>query len=495
MTGSLTTAARRVLMLAIDAHRDDPRATHYLHGQLQRLDEPLRVAIAGKVKAGKSTLLNALVGEQVAPTDAGECTRVVTWYRDGPSPRILLQPRGGPPTPLPVRRRDGALTIDLGGVPAERVDRLTVDWPSQNLRLTTLIDTPGIASLTKENSRRTVAFLDPEDERPTEADAVIYLMRHLHAADAEFLESFRDRGVARAGAVHTIAVLSRADEIGGGRVDAMFSARGIAQRYRADPTMRGLCQNVVAVAGLIAETGRTLRQSEYAELVELAGVPKADLESQLRSVDRFLRGPDPAGRRKLLARFGIFGIRLGTSLVRQGATSPAALATELVGRSGLGELQRVLQTQFMQRRDLLKARSALLAVDSVLRVTGRGEPLLQDIERILTGAHELAELRLLAALRAGLVELPRGAGTEAERLLGDAGAAPATRLGLAPETGGDELRREAFAALDRWQRHAVNPMFGRTTADACRVVVRSCEGVLAGMLGQSRPSRGSVPTG
>ena len=40
----------------------------------ERLDEPLRVAIAGKVKAGKSTLLNALVGEQVAPTDAGECT-------------------------------------------------------------------------------------------------------------------------------------------------------------------------------------------------------------------------------------------------------------------------------------------------------------------------------------------------------------------------------------------------------------------------------------
>ena len=81
-----------MLLLAIDAHRDDPATTRRLHGQLARLDEPLRVAIAGKVKAGKSTLLNALVGEQVAPTDAGECTRVVTWYRDGPSPRITVQP-------------------------------------------------------------------------------------------------------------------------------------------------------------------------------------------------------------------------------------------------------------------------------------------------------------------------------------------------------------------------------------------------------------------
>ena len=38
---------------------------------VQRLHEPLRVAIAGRVKAGKSTLLNALIGDDLAPTDAG----------------------------------------------------------------------------------------------------------------------------------------------------------------------------------------------------------------------------------------------------------------------------------------------------------------------------------------------------------------------------------------------------------------------------------------
>ncbi|MBC8092152.1 MAG: dynamin family protein, partial [Pseudonocardia sp.] len=249
---SLLAATRRVLLLAIETHRDDPETARFLGAQLARLDEPLRVAIAGKVKAGKSTLLNALVGEQVAPTDAGECTRVVTWYRDGRSPRIVLHPHHGEPTPLTVRRQDGALVVDLDGTSPDDVERLVVDWPSDGLRAATLIDTPGIASTSLATSRRTVAFLDPDDETPTEADAVVYLMRHLHAADAEFLESFRDRGVARATAVNTVAVISRADEIGGGRVDAMFSARGIAQRYRADPTMRGLCQNVVAVAGLLA---------------------------------------------------------------------------------------------------------------------------------------------------------------------------------------------------------------------------------------------------
>ena len=202
--------------------------------------------------------------------------------------------------------------------------------------------------MSAEVGRRTLRFLNPDDERPTEADAVVYLMRHLHAADAEFLEAFRDQGVSQAASVNTVAVVSRADEIGGGRVDAMVSARTVARRYRTEPALRGLCQDVVAVAGLLAETSRTLRQVEYTALAELAHQPRDDLEAALLTADRFLR-PDtdiavPADvRAGLLARFGIFGLRLGTALIRQGVDSPAALAAELLNRSGLHDLQHVAE--------------------------------------------------------------------------------------------------------------------------------------------------------
>ncbi|MFS8096913.1 dynamin family protein [Lentzea alba] len=461
---------RRVLSLAIDAHRDQPRAAHFLRGQLDRLDSPLRVAIAGRVKAGKSTLLNALVGDSLAPTDAGECTRVVTWYQDGRSPRVVMHPVTGNPVSLPVVRRDGALSMDLGGA---AVSRLVVEWPSQSLRHTTLIDTPGIASLTAENSAQAVRFLTPDDETPTEADAVVYLMKHLHSADASFLESFRDQGVARAAAINTVAVISRADEIAGGRVDAMISARSIAARYRSAPELHGLAQNVVAVAGLVAVAGRTLTQAEFAALSALAAEPRESLESSLLSADRFTSGSQE--RAALLRRFGVFGIRLSVTLIRQGVRSQAALADELVARSGLRELQRVLQTQFSERRDLLKARSALLALDRVVR----GGRLAGEVERIFAGTHEFAELRLLSALRSGAVSLPGPMVAEAERLLGDSGIAPAARLGLAPDALAGEVRHTAFTALRRWQAHAENPMLGRKSADACRVLVRTCEGLLA----------------
>src|SRR5205823_4612366 len=155
-----------------------------------------RVAVAGKVKAGKSTLLNALVGEEIAPTDAGECTRVVTWYQHGSHPRITLYPKDSPPRPLTVNRQHGALEIDLCGVPPETVRRLSVEWPSAGLRETILIDTPGVGSVSTEISAQAAGFLVPEDQ-PSEADAVIYLMRHLHSTDLNLLESFHDRGIGR----------------------------------------------------------------------------------------------------------------------------------------------------------------------------------------------------------------------------------------------------------------------------------------------------------
>ncbi len=480
----LTASVRDLLRRTIDAYADSPQAASWLRRHEDRFSEPLRVAIAGKVKAGKSTLLNALVGEQIAPTDAGECTRVVTWYQDAPSPKVQMFPRQGPPRSLTISRHRGALAFDLQGVPVEQVDRLLVDWPSQSLRSTNLIDTPGIASLSLDTSARAGAFLVPDDA-PSPADAVVYLMRHLHAGDVRFLESFHDRGVARATPVNTIAVLSRADEIGVGRLDALVSARRIARRYRGDEKLRGLCQTVVAVAGLLAETARTMRQDEYVALTELAALGRADVEAMLLSADRFGRAeldrPDSDTRIALLERFGLFGVRLATTLIRQGVTDPSTLSAELIRRSGLDELRTVLTNQFAERRDLLKSRSALLAIDLVLTREPRPATaaLRAEVERILAGAHEFVELRMLTTLRGGGVTFPAEAAEDAERLLGGDGGSAAARLGLEAGSAPEDLHAAARDALHRWKRRAESPLTGRAAADAARVVVRSCEGILA----------------
>src|SRR6188472_1236676 len=100
---TLLDEVRGLLTRAGEVYKDTPHGAA-LGAERARLDEPLRVAIAGKVKAGKSTLLNALVGEELAPTDAGECTKIVTWYRDGITYRVTLFPLEGEPRQVPFSR-------------------------------------------------------------------------------------------------------------------------------------------------------------------------------------------------------------------------------------------------------------------------------------------------------------------------------------------------------------------------------------------------------
>jgi hypothetical protein len=470
---------------ALAVYRDDAAATAALEGYARRLAEPLRVAVAGMVKAGKSTLLNAIIGEEIAPTDTGECTRIVTWYRYGHSPRITLYPVEGEPRTLPIKRVDGRLAFVLGSARADEVDRLVVEWPSESLRDVTLIDTPGIASLSEDVAARSVSFLTPQDA-PSQADAIIYLMRHMHASDLRFLESFRDTEAGRSGTVNAVAVLSRADEIGAGRIDSLLSAGDIAERYRRDHSLRKLALGVVPVAGLLAQSARSMRQADYESLVLLAGMERAAREKLLLSADRFLRagvpeGLDAAARASLLERFGLFGIRLGVVLIRAGFTDPTPLAHELARRSGLDPLLAMVARQFHARAEALKARTALVGVETLLRTSPRDGSgrLAAALERLQANAHEFRELRLLATLRTAGSSLSYDLAAEAERLIGGAGTEAYLRLALAPEATPEEIAAAARECLRRWRGVSENPLTDRSGQDVCRVVLRSCEGVLA----------------
>ncbi|WP_081747339.1 dynamin family protein [Arthrobacter sp. Br18] len=486
---------------ALGVYGNDPQLRTELESYAQRLNEPLRVAVAGMVKAGKSTLLNAIIGEEVAPTDTGECTRIVTWYRYADTPRITLYPLVGKPRSLAVRRVRGRLQFDLGQARAEDIGRIVVDWPAESLRNLTLIDTPGIASLSSDVSARATTFLTPEDA-PSEADAVLYLMRHLHASDLKFLEAFRDTSAGRTGTVNALAVLSRADEVGAGRIDALLSAGQIADRYRHDPALRALALGVVPIAGLLAQTARTLRQDEFNALLKLARLDKVARERMLISADRFCR-PDAElevtkeARASLLERFGLFGIRLALVLLRNGITEPTALAHELAKRSGLRELMLQVTRQFESRGSQLRARTALTGVRVMMKEHPRegAAQLAATVECLESGAHELTELRLLARLRGRDVPLAPPQAADAERLIGGSGAAPAARLGLPDSATPQELRAQALGSLHRWRLVSENPLTDRAALEACQVVVRSCEALLAAQYSRQSASGGPALAG
>ncbi len=133
---------------------------------LDRLTDPLRIAIAGRVKAGKSTLLNAILGEDVAPTGTAEVTSIVTWYRAGPTPRIRVVRRDGRMSSAPIARVDASLAGSNAQLDPRDVQRIDVEWPAPALENMTLVDTPGLASLSVDVSASSEAVLLPDNGIP-----------------------------------------------------------------------------------------------------------------------------------------------------------------------------------------------------------------------------------------------------------------------------------------------------------------------------------------
>lgn len=287
---------RESALLVLDtlsaAFADDPDVLAQADIFRRRLDEPLRVALVGTLKAGKSTLLNAMLGERAAPTDARECTRVVTWYQRGTTPTVKVRRHDGDAQLLPARRRDDRLELELNQEEMADVTRLEISWPADLLDSITLIDTPGTNSATEGVSEITDNFLMPEDGA-VGADAVIYLLRSLHSADAKFLSALHERTRHGVSAVGTIAVLSRVDELGSGGLGAMVAVNQAVSRLRSDPALSGLCETVIPVAGLLGLGAATLRQAEFSALVALGKADRQRVRVLLSSPELFIAAEDP----------------------------------------------------------------------------------------------------------------------------------------------------------------------------------------------------------
>ena len=184
-----------------------------------------------------------------------------------------------------------------------------------------------------------------------------------------------------------------------------------------------------------------------------------------------------------LGKLGLFGLRTSIELIRSG-TAPTSqqLSDQLAELSGLVELRTVLSTLFVSRSDVLKARSALLAVERLCHEHPQQAGVVgleAELERVMSSAHPFNEMNTMAAIRSGWVSGSKKQLSDLERLLGTSGTLDAQRLDLAPTASPEEIRTAAITELGRWQRAAENQLTTHDLATAIRVAIRSLEGIVA----------------
>jgi hypothetical protein len=450
------------------------------------LDQPLRVAVAGRVNSGKSTLVNALLRQRVAPTDVSECTRYVTSYRHGVPERLVVVGRDG-------TRHDHALLPD-GSLPrspgegAGPIARLEVFLANDSLRDLVLIDTPGLGSLNEEYSAETVALLGLDGDSQAavaEADALVFVLTpSLRGDGVDVLRGFREVLVgSTASSLSTVCVLSKADLVDDG-ADPLVAATELSARYAQ--ALRDVVTGVWPVMSLLAETADTGRFTEghAVGLRALAALPGSVQRSLLLGVDRFRTAEAPiapADRADLVDALGMHGIAHCLELIQAGTSTAADLLPSLRDRSGISGLRLLLLERYARDADALKASGALAALERLsyamvepelagLRIELHDEI---DAVRVDPAMHRLAELRALDEVSSGLVVLPEPLDEELRRLTG--GGGPAERLGLPPAARPDELQRAAASAAAAWKRFRND---GRSTPGqqwVADVMSQSCE--------------------
>lgn len=417
----------------------------------RQLDRPLQLAVAGAVSAGKSTLINALLKRSVAPADAGECTRLVTWYEFGEDGLVLVECVDG--RVLRLALVDGRVPDDVG-VPADQVVRLRVQLADPALRTVTVIDTPGVNTVSAENEEATRRLLFG-DSAAEHAQALLYVLRYVQRFDADTLEEFRALSAACGmTAVNTAAVLTQIDRRGDDD-DPWPTARRLVAKASAD--LGGRVLDVAPVIGLLAETARAgrLGAREVDALRELAALPPDELDDLLLDLDEFTTeafGPvDLPTRADLVVRLHRYGIREAVARLRQRpGTGPAELHRWLAGRSGYGadvSPDSATQTYEVGAESHEPDRSLADILDRFARHAGRLKAF-AAVGRIRALARRDVDPRdtaLVAELRAAVDEnRPITAGLRALRILSACAAVGRGQL---------RLDEEMTAELMRLARH------------------------------------------
>jgi hypothetical protein len=438
-------------------------------------EQTVRIAVGGRLNAGKSTLVNALLGQRLAATGATETTVLVTWFRyhhqnrvelrlkDGRSLHVPAAPRGGLPAALPVPVGDiASAVVEVAN------DRLAARY--------NVVDTPGLDSLSGLDEVALAALGD--------ADALLYVMPHPGDRDREVLASLRATS-ARVGltAANVVGVLSRIDALGDGADDPWPAARRVARRYANE--LRGLVADVIPVIGLLAETaaGDVFTEGDLRLLRKVAAVGPAVLADALYSSAAFAAwhtGPlDAADRDRLLRLLDVYGLRECLSLLRSGPVDTAGLLARITELSGVQALVGYLDEHFVRSADRLRAASAIPALERAtwLGHDGDATATLITLRGVLNELRRDPVMRQVA-LAPALTDLAEGRITLPEELAQvlvslATGSDDAARLGLAPDAGKPAVRRAADEWIGHWRRLEGGP--SRLLARHARAARELCE--------------------
>ncbi|MGQ9669248.1 MAG: dynamin family protein [Desulfosoma sp.] len=122
------------------------------------------LVVLGEFKRGKSTLINAILKDNLLPTAVIPLTSIVTMIHYGPEEKISVRFKNGSIQNIPRRALADYVTERGNPDNSKGVQRVEIAYPADTLRGGVhLIDTPGVGSIFETNTQATYDFLPQVD--------------------------------------------------------------------------------------------------------------------------------------------------------------------------------------------------------------------------------------------------------------------------------------------------------------------------------------------
>ena len=240
---------------------------------ISHTSEPLMLMVMGSFSTGKSSFINALVGEEIAAVEAKPTTAVVTKLCYGQQDKLLLHFRDGKvqsATPQEFTRMTAVNDEEKFNEVHEKLDYVERQMPLEILKQVSIIDSPGLNDVKEKRSEATERFV-------SKADTVLWMFSVVQLATREEIAAM-DRLTPR---LKPIAVVNKMDLLDEEEDDpAEFLAKAIQ-------TLNGRVQAVVGISAKYELEGKKENNTLKREIGNFAELERAVADLVLPHRERF----------------------------------------------------------------------------------------------------------------------------------------------------------------------------------------------------------------
>ena len=441
-----------------------------LEDGIKRIDEPMQLAIIGKISSSKSTLVNAILGKnEIMATGLKEVTYNVGWLKYGnPDSDIIIHHKDNTPVLYKKPKEFALWSTQSHNSEIDNISYIEIFDDAEILKEINIIDTPGLDALRGKDSQNTLDFI--QKVRP---DAVIMLFTH--SVSENVLEIVRQYNAGSSfNPLNAIGLLAKIDVLWQETFERDKTALQIGEqmtknKLNKDPLLQKTLFDIFPISALQFLASSTLDEPVYADLVNLSKSDDIQLKKAFNSVTNFLKQELDLNvaipqRELIVANVGLYGAYLIVKSLKNGEVSDIQSARRILWKeSGAQRFMKVLYNHFGMRAKLIKMESIYQSIQQTF-MSLRGQikdissiQLLSKIEQRISElfsslVHEHKEYNLLCKLYNGDIILSKNDRQEFLSLCGEYGESAMERLRMSSTSTTQDLIDKAHEREKYWRK-------------------------------------------